>query len=315
MTSKVVITGGAGFIGANLVEYFNTHSPTTEITVVDDLSTGNLDNLTGCRAKFVEADLSVPGAGEDAFQDAETIVHLAALGSVPRSVKDPVRSHEANINATLHVLENARESGAHVIFASSSSVYGANQKLPKNELDWTRPLSPYAVTKLTGEAYALAYQASYGIPVLAFRFFNVYGPKQPANHAYAAVIPRFLDAAMKNQPLPIHGDGLQSRDFTFVDTVSEVLYQAATKKVTSLDPINLAYGTNTSLLAMIEVMETTLGRELEKEFTEPRTGDVRASQADGIQVRKLFPNVEPVSLEQGMARTAEWFLNHTHSMQ
>lgn len=305
--SKVVITGGAGFVGSNLVEFFNKNSPETSVIVVDDLSTGRIANLEGHVCDFVEADLSQAGSADSAFANASAIVHLAALGSVPRSIADPVRSHEANINATVNVLELARDTRAQVVFASSSSVYGANPNLPKNERDWTRPLSPYAVTKLAGESYVLAYQASYGLPALAFRFFNVYGPKQPADHAYAAVIPRFLDAAMKGAPLPIHGDGLQSRDFTFVDTVCQVLHQSVTRKITSTDPVNLAVGTNTTLLRLVELMEQALGHELPKEFTAARPGDVRASQADGVRLRELFPTVQAEPLEVGLRETIEWF--------
>lgn len=245
---------------------------------------------------------------KQAVEGVDSIVHLGAIPSVPRSIANPRASHDANTTGTLNVLEAAREVGVeHVIVASSSSVYGSNPKLPKNEQDYTRPLSPYAVSKLATESYALAYQRSYGLKTLAFRFFNVYGPNQAADHAYAAVIPRFLDAVLDGKPAQVHGDGKQSRDFTYVDTVCAVICQAVLKQVYSSEPINLAYGTNTTLLALLEQIETELGRPVERNHVAPRTGDVRASQADNALVREFFPEVQPVELKDGLARTMEWF--------
>lgn len=168
-------------------------------------------------------------------------------------------------------------------------------------------MSPYAVSKLATEGYALAYQYSYGLKTLAFRFYNVYGPGQAAGHAYAAVIPKFLDAALSGRPVEIHGDGTQSRDFTFVDTVCAVIQDALVRQVYSPDPVNLAFGTNTTLLELIELMEEELGHPVVRTFVEPRTGDVRASQADSSRIREMFPDVEPVSLERGLAATIKWF--------
>lgn len=216
-------------------------------------------------------------------------------------------SHVANLDGTLVLLEAARRVGAQVVFASSSSVYGANTKLPKSEFDWTRPMSPYAVTKLGAEGYVLAYQYAYGLPTLVFRFFNVYGPFQSADHAYAAVVPKFLDAWKKGEALKIEGDGEQSRDFTYVDTVCEVLYKAVKRKTSSPDPINLAFGTRTSILELVEVIEDTVGNEMEAEHVAPRVGDVRASEADGVRIAEFFLDVEPVGLSQGLGATVAWF--------
>ncbi len=223
-------------------------------------------------------------------------------------MKAPRPTHETNITGTLNVLEAARSAGVpHVVVASSSSVYGANTVIPKSEFDWTRPMSPYAVTKEATEGYALAYNFSYGMKTLAFRFFNVYGPNQPADHDYAAVIPRFLDAALEGRALTVHGDGTQSRDFTFVDTVCATLYQAVVEQLSFNDPVNLAFGTNTTLLELITEIEAKLGRTVSVEHVESRVGDVRASQADGVRVRELFPTVTPVPLEEGIERTIAWF--------
>ncbi len=307
---KILITGGAGFIGSNLARFLLDSLESAEVRVIDDLSTGFRKNLNGLDVDLVERSILDHDALTRAAGGMDAIVHLGAIPSVPRSIAKPRASHEANTTGTLNVLEAARETGIeHVIVASSSSVYGSNPKLPKSEFDWTRPMSPYAVSKQATEGYAVAYQYSYGLKTLAFRFFNVYGPGQAAGHAYAAVIPKFLDAALNGRPLEIHGDGSQSRDFTFVDTVCAVIDDALRRQVFSPDPVNLAYGTNTTLLELIDLMEDQLGHPVEKNFTAPRVGDVRASQADNTRVRELFPEVQPVSLEQGLAATLEWFTN------
>ena len=169
------------------------------------------------------------------------------------------------------------------------------------------PISPYAVSKLAAESYALSYQAVYGIGVLPFRFFNVFGPRQAAGHAYAAVVPAFLEKAFRGEALVVHGDGGQTRDFTFIDTVTQVLSLAARNQVTSPDPVNLAFGTRHALTDVIEVLEETLGRTLEVVNVAPRPGDVRDSQADNTRLRRLFPDVVPVSLADGLAATSTWF--------
>lgn len=305
---KLLITGGAGFIGSNLARYVTSHVPGAEVRVIDDLSTGRLDNLDGVDVRFIQASILDEDAMNDAVAGVDSVVHLAALGSVPRSVAAPLPSHHANATGTLHVLEAARLAGVeHVVVASSSSVYGSNTKLPKSEFDWTRPMSPYAVTKHATEGYTIAYNYSYGMRTLAFRFFNVFGPYQAADHVYAAVIPKFLDAALNGQPLTVHGDGLQSRDFTYVETVCAALLDAVQRKVSSLDPVNLAFGTSTPLLRVIELMNEHLGIEAEVEHVEPRVGDVRASQADGIRIRELFPDVTPTDFETALGQTIDWY--------
>lgn len=304
---KILVTGGAGFIGSNFIRYVLNASDDHEIIAFDDLSTGRLNNLDELRVKFVEGTLADPEAVGIAAEGIDVIVHLGALGSVPRSVANPVGSHIANLTGTLNVLEAARKNSSYVVFASSSSVYGANTKLPKSELDWTRPMSPYAVTKLGAEGYVLAYQYAYDLKTLAFRFFNVYGPKQAADHAYAAVVPKFIDAALRGEPLEIHGDGLQSRDFTYVDTVCSTLYAAIENRIVSSDPINLAFGTNTNLLDLVSLMREILGTDFPIKHIDSRPGDVRASQADGIRIKELFPSITPVPLGEGLRTTVEWF--------
>jgi UDP-glucose 4-epimerase len=208
----------------------------------------------------------------------------------------------------MEVLEAARRQGhPQVLVASSSSVYGATPTLPKHEGMATRPASPYAASKLAGESAALAFGRSFDLPVLALRFFNVFGPLQAAGHAYAAVIPAFIDAALRGDPLPVHGDGRQTRDFTYVGSVVAVLSDAVRLRVTADDPVNAAFGTKVSLVELIDLLEKVMGRPLPRRHTEPRAGDVRDSQADQTRLRRLFPGIEPIELEEGLRTTVAWF--------
>ncbi|MGV2982235.1 NAD-dependent epimerase/dehydratase family protein [Microbacterium sp. AGC85] len=304
---KILVTGGAGFIGSNLVAYISTLGQGHEIVVLDDFSTGRESNLDGLSIELIVGSVADEQTVSRAMAGVDAVVHLGALGSVPRSVKDPVASHVANLTGTLNVLEAARENRAYVVFASSSSVYGANSKLPKSEFDWTRPMSPYAVTKLGAEAYVVAYQYAYNLPTLAFRFFNVYGPKQPADHVYAAVIPKFVDAGLSDSPLIVHGDGLQSRDFTHVDTVCAAIWSAVERRLMLPDPVNLAFGTSTTLLDLIAIISAEVGQSFTIEHVESRIGDVRASQSDGLRLQEHFPSVRAVPLADGIASTVRWF--------
>lgn len=305
---KVVVTGGAGFIGANLCRALVARPETREVVAVDNLVTGFRSNLDGVDVELIEASILDTDALDRAMAGADAVVHLAALPSVPRSVEDPIASHHANATGTLEVLQAARRAGdLHVIVASSSSVYGANRELPKLESMRTVPRSPYAVSKLATESYALAFGHTFGLPVLAFRFFNVYGPLQAAGHAYAAVIPAFIDAALNGDALVVHGDGEQTRDFTYVGTVTEVITQAVLGRVHDLDPVNLAFGSRTSLNQLICMLGPLLDGKPSVHHVEPRAGDVRDSQADNARLRSLFPAAEPVSLEVGLSATVEWF--------
>ena len=304
--ARVVVTGGAGFIGANLCREL-TRRGVGNVVVVDDLSTGTRTNLARLPVTVLQGTILDAELLDHACAGASTIVHLAARPSVPRSLQNPLATHEANATGTLRVLEAARRCGAAVIVASSSSVYGLNPTLPKHEDLVAMPVSPYAASKLAAESYALAYSQSFGVPSLALRFFNVFGPLQAAGHAYAAVIPSFLAAAIAGRPLVVHGDGRQTRDFTFVDTVTGVLATAALKGVTADRPVNLAFGTRTSLLAVIAHLEHLFDRPLEVQHVEPRSGDVRDSQADNTRLHQLFPNTRPVEFRDGLAATLAWF--------
>jgi UDP-glucose 4-epimerase len=309
---KIVITGGAGFIGSNLAHVLTRRGEVSEVRVVDDLSTGFKDNLAGLDVHFTEGSVLDGPLLDRVFRGMDTIVHLAALPSVPRSVANPLASHHANATGTLTVLEAARRAdSAQVIAASSSSVYGANPGIPKHEDLRPVPLSPYAVSKLASEAYLAAFHHCYGLPVLPFRFFNVYGPRQPAGHAYAAVVPAWISALTTGAPVVVHGDGRQSRDFTYVETVCRVLTQAALRKVVSCDPVNLAYGTRTSLGELVTELEAVLGTPLNPQYVPPRPGDVRHSHAENSRLLRLFPEIEPVPLRAGLERTVEWFRSHS----
>lgn len=305
---KVLVTGGAGFIGANLCRELVAHDGVSTVCVLDDLSTGDLGNLGGLDVEVIEGSILDQTCLSAAAEGAGAVIHLAARPSVPRSLADPLASHEANATGTLRVLEAARLAGSDpvVIVASSSSVYGGNPALPKHEELRPVPLSPYAVSKLATESYAISHQTSFGMSTLAFRFFNVFGPLQSAGHAYAAVVPVFVSAALAGQPITVHGDGLQSRDFTYVGTVAKVLCAAAVRRTVSPVPVNLAFGTRTNLLELVTELEAILGRSLDIVHQAERAGDVKHSQADNSRLRQLFPEIEPVNLQDGLGRTVKW---------
>jgi UDP-glucose 4-epimerase len=304
---RVLVTGGAGFIGGNLCRELASHARISEVVAFDDLSTGNEANLDGVGARLVVGSILDRPAIEAAVADADVVVHLAARPSVPRSVADPLRSHLVNATGTMHVLEACRAGDTPIITASSSSVYGPTRTLPKHEELPTRPQSPYAASKLASESYVLAYGATYGLPALALRFFNVYGPLQSVGHAYAAVIPTFIDGALRGQPVRVHGDGRQTRDFTYVGSVVRLIADAAVRRVTSPTPVNLAFGTRTSLLDLVDRIGALAGRPVETVFDPPRPGDVRDSQADSTRLRELFPGHGPVPLDEGLAETVSWY--------
>ncbi len=304
---NVVVTGGAGFIGANLIKLLERTDGIGTVTAFDDLSSGFEQNLEGTSAELVVGSILDPELLDPVIEQADAVVHLAARPSVPRSVADPVPSHMVNATGTVNVLEGVRrDGGRQVIVASSSSVYGANPALPKHVGLATRPISPYAASKLATEAYTLAYGHSYDLTALAFRFFNVFGPLQAAGHAYAAVVPAFVDAALRGQPLTVHGDGTQSRDFTYVGTVAETITTAILGDIGCSEPVNLAFGTRTNLLDVIDLLRPMIDRPIVVDHVDNRAGDVPHSQADAGPVRAMFPNIDPVDLRVGLRATVDW---------
>ena len=240
-----------------------------------------------------------------AVKGAETIFHLGARGSVPRSIKNPVATHEVNATGTLNILEAARESGAHVIFSSSSSVYGRNMQLPKEEKMWLGPMTPYAASKLAAEGYVEAYGTSYEIPVTLLRFFNVFGPRQRPDHEYAAVIPKWIWLAMHGKPVDLYGDGTQSRDFTYVKTVVDIAISAMENKVTTQGAVNLAYGNRIFLSEVVDLLRGEFPN-LEVNSLPIRAGDVKESQNSPELLKSLFPNVTPYQFKDALKETINW---------
>jgi UDP-glucose 4-epimerase len=308
---KVAITGGAGFIGSNLAA--SLISDGHDVTIVDDLSTGLITNIDFEKSKFMEISVTDGDRLKKALKDCEVIFHLGARGSVPRSIKNPVATHSVNATGTLNVLECARENGAHVVFSSSSSVYGRNLGLPKDEKMWLGPMTPYAASKLAAEGYVEAYGASYDLPVTILRFFNVFGPKQRPDHAYAAVIPKWIWLAMNGKPIEVYGDGSQSRDFTYVKTVIDIAKSAMENKIKTTGAVNLAYGNRIFLTDLIDLMKEKFPK-LQIKSLEPRRGDVKESQNSPELLRNLFPNVEPYSFEVALKETIEWMKSHGESV-
>ena len=300
---KIAVTGGAGFIGSNLVE--RLLSKGHEVTVVDDLSTGLKSNLDLNKITFHELSLTNRDGLEKALNGVDAIVHLGARGSVPRSLKNPIATHDVNATGTLNVLEAARTNGAQVIFSSSSSVYGRNGQLPKDESMWLSPLTPYAASKLAAEGYVQAYGAAYEVPVTLLRFFNVFGPKQRPDHEYAAVLPKWIWKAMNNEAIDVYGDGSQTRDFTYVRTVLDVIEDAINRGVRTEGAVNLAYGNRISLLTTIELLKGQFP-DLKVNFLGDRPGDVKNSQNDPVLLKKLFPSVVPTEFEVALDETVDW---------
>jgi UDP-glucose 4-epimerase len=273
---KVLITGGAGFIGTNLTLFLLKSG--YEVKVFDDLSTGLRQNISK-DAEFVSGSILETSQINKAIEDCEVVVHLGARGSVPRSIKDPVATHNVNSTGTLNVLEAVRTTNSHYIFSSSSSVYGSNMILPKNENMVLKPITPYAASKMSGEGLSLAYAKTYELPVSTFRFFNIFGPWQRPDHEYAAVLPKWISKCMKGDEIEIFGDGEQTRDFTYVGTVVNVIIDCISNKILHPEPVNLAYGNNVSLNQVIELLKNDFP-DIKVKYLSQRSGDVLHSKND-----------------------------------
>ena len=300
---KVLITGGAGFIGTNLT--LGLLRSGFYVKVFDDLSTGLKQNISK-DAEFVNASILETSQLNKAIEDCEVVIHLGARGSVPRSIKDPIATHSVNSTGTSNVLEAARISKSHYIFSSSSSVYGSNKILPKNEDMVLRPITPYAASKMSGEGLSLAYAKTYELPVSTFRFFNIFGPWQRPDHEYAAVLPKWISKCMKGEEIEIFGDGEQTRDFTYVGTVVNVIIDCISNKILHPEPVNLAYGNNISLNQVTQLLKNSFPYLKVKNLS-PRAGDVLHSKNDPRLIKYLYPNVDIEKFETSLEETINWF--------
>ena len=303
-----LVTGGAGFIGSNVVEGLVRRGD--RVRVLDNLSTGRRDNLTGFDGiELIEGDLRDPDAVRRAVAGVEGVFHQAALRSVPRSVDDPMSTNEVNVGGTLNLLMACREAKVRrVVYASSSSAYGDDPALPKVETLPANPISPYAVSKLAAEHYCRTFARLYGLETVSLRYFNVFGPRQNPESKYSAVIPRFLQLALQHEPLEIHGDGEQSRDFTYIDNVVQGNLRAMDTPGVSGEVFNLACGTRHSLLAIADAIGAFLGRELPRVHTPSRAGDVRHTLADISKAERLLGYRPQVDFATGIRQTCEYFV-------
>ena len=305
--SRVAVTGGAGFVGTNLVRALLKENH--EVVIIDDFSTGLKSNLKGLDVQVHEISFVDTEKVSKALEKSEYIFHLGARGSVPRSIKNPRATMDVNVTGTLNVLESARANGAAVAFSSSSSVYGSNLELPKNEKMWMAPLTPYAASKLSGEALIASYAASYGISAVTYRFFNIFGPWQRPDHDYAAVIPKWIWKLMHNQSIEVFGDGNQSRDFTYIDTVVTVLIQGFKERVNHPNPVNLAFGSRITLNQCVDELRVKFPK-LDVNYLPERAGDVRNSQNDPTLLHSIFPQIKPVGFSDALENTYQWFVEH-----
>src|SRR5437899_10493914 len=301
--AKVLVTGGAGFIGSNLVHHLRERGD--DVRVLDNFSTGNRRNLEGLDVEVVEGELRSYERVHNAVRGTEVVFHLGALGSVPRSVQDPLTSSAVNVEGTLNVLLAARDEGVRrVVFSSSSSVYGSLAELPVHEELAPDPISPYGVAKLAAERYCVAFSRVYeSFESVVVRYFNVFGPRQSPHSQYAAMVPLFITAISAGEPVTIYGDGEQSRDFTYISNVVEGTILAAGAKDANGRIFNVAASAPASVNQVAESIAQILGTEVKKEFAPPRAGDIRDSWADITAAREAFGWEPKVALEDGLRRT------------
>jgi UDP-glucose 4-epimerase len=307
--SRVLVTGGAGFIGSNLVRALLERGD--EVRVLDNFATGNRGNLEGLEddVEVIEGELRSYERVHNAVRGVELVFHQGALPSVPRSIQDPLTTSAVTIEGTLNVLLAARDENVRrVVFASSSSVYGNTGTLPRRETQQPDPISPYAVAKLAAERYCVSFQRVYGLETVALRYFNVFGPRQDPSSQYAAVVPLFIAAVDQGRPVTIHGDGTQSRDFTFVENVVQANLLAGERDGVEGRVLNVATGRQATVNELAEAVGAALGKPVEKEYVPSRTGDVRDSWADVSQAVELLGFEPSVGLEEGLQRTAEALL-------
>ncbi len=305
--STYLVTGGAGFIGSHLAEELIRRGH--RVRVVDNLITGKRRNLDGAPGvEFLEGDLADMSVATRAVAGVEYVLHQAAIPSVPRSVKDPVGSNRANVDASLNVLVAARDAGVkRLVYAGSSSAYGDTPTLPKREDMTPHPLSPYALQKLVAEQYCQMFTRLYGFETVTIRYFNVFGPRQDPGSPYSGVISLFSTALLENRQPIIYGDGEQTRDLTYVANVVDGVLRACEAPQAAGEVVNVACGTRISLNELLRVMNRIVGTDLSPVYKEPRAGDVRDSQADINLARRLTGYAPSVGLREGLERTLAWY--------
>jgi UDP-glucose 4-epimerase len=301
---RVLVTGGGGFIGSNLVRALLERGD--DVRVLDNFSTGNRANLEGVDVEIVEGELRSYERVHNAVRGTEVVYHLGALGSVPRSVQDPLTSSAVNVEGTLNVLLAARDEGIRrVVYSSSSSVYGNSGELPRTEAMPADPISPYGVAKLAAERYCVSFSRVYqGFETVVLRYFNVFGERQSPFSQYAAVVPLFVTAIREGRPVTIFGDGEQSRDFTYVGNVVDATMRAGSAPGASGAIFNIAAGSPASVNELADTLGRIVGKPVEKLYRDPRPGDVRDSWADVSRAREILGYEPSVDLEEGLRRTA-----------
>jgi UDP-N-acetylglucosamine/UDP-N-acetyl-alpha-D-glucosaminouronate 4-epimerase len=309
--ANYLVTGGAGFIGSHLAEALLSRGHT--VRVVDNLCTGQRANVPA-GAEFIQADLAEPAAAERAVQGMDYVLHQAAIPSVPRSVKNPVESNRANVDGLLNTLVAARDAGVRrLVFAGSSSVYGDSATLPKHEGMPTSPLSPYALQKLVGEQYCQLFTRLYGLETVTTRYFNVFGPRQDPRSPYSGVISLFITSLLAGRSPVVHGDGTQTRDFTFVSNVVDGVLRAAETPGVSGEVFNVATNGRISLNELLATLQQITHSSVPPTFAERRSGDVRDSQADISKAERLLGYRPAVRLEEGLRKTVDWFRSQVES--
>lgn len=311
-----LVTGGAGFIGSNIVEYLLKHNA-GKIVVLDNLSTGFEENIKSYLSlpnfQFIKGDICNIDDCHTACKGIDYVFHQAALGSVPRSIKNPIATHNVNATGFINVLVAARDAGVkRVVYASSSSVYGDSKVLPKVEEQIGKQLSPYAVSKMTNELYGEIFSKTYNMEIIGLRYFNIFGPRQNPKGEYAAAIPLFINALLNNQPPAINGDGEQTRDFTFVANAVEANVKAMFKENinTTGNVFNIAVGERVSLNQLIGILKKLTGSTVQQTYREERSGDIRDSLADITKASSTLGYEPLYKIEEGLKITLEWFKSH-----
>jgi UDP-N-acetylglucosamine 4-epimerase len=313
-SSSFLITGGAGFIGSHIVEYL-LKKGAGKVRVLDNYSTGSPDNLTSFKNnpafEMIEGDICNLSTCQKALEGIDYLAHQAALGSVPRSINDPIRTNEVNVTGFLNVLVAARDSSIRrMVYAASSSTYGDHEGLPKEEQHIGSPLSPYAVTKYINELYASVFSRTYGFHTIGMRYFNVFGPRQNPKGPYAAVIPLFIKAALEKQPASINGDGETSRDFTFVENVVQANIRAMFAPLQKHEVVNVACGGMTSLNEIWKMISKSLSVDINAVYAPQRTGDIKHSLASIKKAQALFGYEPVIGMNEGLKETIEWGISN-----